>query len=143
MQIASTELSTTAIANQPANTTQKANALGYDAFLQLMIAQLKNQDPTEPLDASQYVSQLASFSGVEQAVKTNAKLDALLSSFSFQQADGLIGKYVQSADKATAGEVEAVRITSSGAVAILTSGKELKIDAGLTIRNDAPTAPSA
>lgn len=137
MQVASTSLSQSSVANQPTSTVKK-DTLGYDAFLQLLIAQLQNQDPTEPLDASQYISQLASFSGVEQAVKTNAKLDALLSSFSFSQADGLIGKYVSSADNATAGEVEAVRITSGGAVAILTDGREIKIDAGLTVRNDAP-----
>lgn len=115
-------------------TTQKTDTLGYDAFLQLLIAQMKNQDPTEPLDASQYLSQLASFSNVEQSVKTNAKLDALLSSFTFSQADSLIGRLVTSADGSVNGTVTAVRITSAGAVAVLDNGKEVLVGAGLTIQ---------
>lgn len=52
-------------------------ASDFDTFLQLLTTQLRNQDPEEPVDSTQYVSQLASFSAVEQQVRTNAKLDAL------------------------------------------------------------------
>jgi flagellar basal-body rod modification protein FlgD len=50
----------------------------YDMFLRLMTAQLKNQDPLQPLDGTEFVAQLAQFSGVEQQIKTNERLDSLL-----------------------------------------------------------------
>src|SRR5260221_314320 len=65
------------------------NTVDYNTFLQLLIAQMKNQDPTNPTDASQYMSQFAQLSTVEQAMQTNSKLDALLSSSALSQADGL------------------------------------------------------
>ena len=53
---------------------------------------MKNQDPTKPMDSAQFIAQLASFSDVEQAVKTNAKLDAMMSSLALTQAEGFIGR---------------------------------------------------
>lgn len=51
-------------------------------FLKLMIAQLKNQDPLEPVDPTQYVSQLATFSQLEQQTETNKQLATVSSSIS-------------------------------------------------------------
>ena len=68
------------------------NTVDYNTFLQLLIAEMKNQDPTNPMDTSQYMSQFAQLSSVEQAMQTNTKLDALLSSSALSQADGLIGR---------------------------------------------------
>jgi flagellar basal-body rod modification protein FlgD len=50
----------------------------FDEFLLLLTTQLKNQDPTQPLDPNQFTQQLVSFAGVEQAVATNKKLDSLV-----------------------------------------------------------------
>lgn len=105
----------------------------YNAFLRLLIAQMKNQDPTKPIDATQYISQIASFSNVEQAVQTNAKLDALMTSFALAQADGVIGRTITSADGSVSGQVASVRIVSGGAVAVLTSGREVLLGAGVVI----------
>ena len=91
----------------PAATTPAGAAgpdsLDYDAFLQLLIAQMKNQDPTKPTDPSQFISQLASFSGVEQAIKTNNKLDTLMTSLALTQAEGFIGRTVASSRRRTVG----------------------------------------
>ena len=57
-----------------------SNTVDYNTFLQLLVAEMKNQDPTNPMDTSQYMSQFAQLSTVEQAMQTNSKLDALLSS---------------------------------------------------------------
>ncbi len=45
------------------------STLDYNSFLKLLTAQMKFQDPTKPTDATQFVSQLASFSSVEQGIK--------------------------------------------------------------------------
>ena len=48
-------------------------------FLQLLIAQLKNQDPTNPTDGTAFVTQLATFTNVQQQTKATADLDSILS----------------------------------------------------------------
>lgn len=110
-----------------------SSSLDYDAFLQLMIAQMENQDPTDPMDTSEYMAQLASFTEVEQSILTNQKLDALLSSSTLDQAGSLIGKTATSADGETTGEIVSVKITSEGPYATLDDGSELLIEEGVTI----------
>ncbi len=114
-------------------TTGGADSLDYDSFLQLLIAQMKNQDPTNPTDPSQFVAQLASFSSVEQAIKTNNKLDNMMTSLALSQAEGFIGRTVASADGSVQGTVAGIRIISGGAVAILEGGQELPLAAGVTV----------
>jgi flagellar basal-body rod modification protein FlgD len=109
------------------------SALDGTAFLRLLIAQLKYQDPTKPVDPTQYVSQLAQFSGVEQAVKTNSLLDGLITTSALSQAEGMIGRTVASADGSVVGKINAMKILSDGSIAILDDGRELKLGAGVTV----------
>jgi flagellar basal-body rod modification protein FlgD len=70
----------------------------YTTFLKLLTAQMKNQDPLSPMDSTTFVSQLAQFSTVEQAVKTNTNLDTLMTQLKTteQRADlSLLGKSVE------------------------------------------------
>ncbi|MFM9726260.1 flagellar hook capping FlgD N-terminal domain-containing protein, partial [Streptomyces scabiei] len=88
---------TTTTSSNP-NKDAAAASLDYSTFLNLLLAQLKNQDPTKPMDSTEYMSQLASFSNVEQTIKTNAKLDSMLTTQSLSQAENLIGKTVSNSD---------------------------------------------
>lgn len=70
-------------------------ALGRDAFLKLLVAQLKHQDPLKPQDNAQFVAELAQFSSLEQAMGMNDRLDLLsMQSQGLQnsQVVGLVGK---------------------------------------------------
>ncbi len=49
----------------------------FDTFLKLLTAQVRNQDPLAPLDSTQFVEQLATFSSLEQQVQTNTLLQSL------------------------------------------------------------------
>ncbi|MGE0024087.1 MAG: flagellar hook assembly protein FlgD [Hyphomicrobium sp.] len=131
--------------NTQQTATKQTQTLDYDAFLMLLTAQMQYQDPTKPMDSTQFVSQLASFSGVEQAVKTNQKLDSLLVSQALGQVDDLIGKYVTSMDGKITGKVKEVHIYSNGTVVALEDGKELLLDAGVKISETPPEeeAPAA
>jgi len=50
----------------------------FNTFLTLLTAQLRNQDPLDPLDTDKFVSQLVEFSSVEQSIQTNRNLEALI-----------------------------------------------------------------
>ncbi|HZH11251.1 MAG TPA: flagellar hook assembly protein FlgD [Microvirga sp.] len=125
--IASSALGQTAAAGE------KTSTVSYDNFLKLLMTQMKNQDPTDPMKSTEYMAQLATFSQVEQAVKSNEKLDALLSSFALSQADSVIGRTVTSADGTISGKVTSVRITSEGPLATLSTGKELLLGQGIVV----------
>jgi flagellar basal-body rod modification protein FlgD len=110
-----------------------AASLNYDAFLQLLIAQMQNQDPTDPMDASQQISQLATFSQVEQTIKTNTNLESLIAQSSLSNASNYIGKTITSADGKTSGVIASVEVTSDGLTATTTKGGEIAIGEGITI----------
>ncbi|GAA0274107.1 hypothetical protein LNAOJCKE_4500 [Methylorubrum aminovorans] len=122
---------TTAAAAKAA--TSVASKMNADTFLKLLMAQLQNQDPTKPMDSTEYVGQLASFSQVEQATKTNQKLDSLLTSSFLNQADAIIGRTLTSADGLTTGTVQSVRVTGDGLMAKLTDGREMLLASGISI----------
>ncbi len=72
---------TTTTQTTASTTTSDKDTISSDfqTFLTLMTEQLKNQDPTSPIDSSDYAAQLANFSQVEQQVKTNDLLTTLSS----------------------------------------------------------------
>lgn len=80
--------------NEPAS----AGANDFQTFLTLLTAQMKNQDPLKPMESTEFVAQLASFSSVEQQIRTNDQLELLVDLFSVGPSTGLaewIGKEVR------------------------------------------------
>ena len=68
-------------------TTSSSSSLDKDAFLQLLVAQMKYQDPLEPTDNTEYISQLATFSELEE-------MQNMTASSNLQRASGLVGQEV-------------------------------------------------
>ncbi|NSY16241.1 flagellar hook assembly protein FlgD [Neorhizobium sp. AL 9.2.2] len=129
----SSATSTNATSSSKASSAAASASLDYDAFLQLLIAQMQNQDPTDPLDASEQISQLATFSQVEQSIQTNTNLESLIAQSSLSNASSYIGKTITSSDGKTSGVVESIEVTSDGLVATTDAGKEITIGDGITI----------
>ena len=77
MQVTSTSPSQAASQTQKTTTDKDEVNSDYDVFLQLLTAQVKNQDPLDPMSSDDFSSQLAQFSAVEQQVKTNDLLESL------------------------------------------------------------------
>lgn len=98
--------STTAASLSSTNTTIKDNqaiAQNFDQFLTLLTTQLKAQDPTAPLNTNDFTAQLVQFASVEQQIKSNTTLNALLQTTQTSNvatALGFVGKTV-SAEGAT------------------------------------------
>ncbi len=136
MNVTSATDSNSSSSTSSTSSTSSSNSVDYNTFLQLLIAEMKNQDPTNPMDTSQYMSQFAQLSTVEQATLTNSKLDSLLSSQALTQADGLIGRNVSFTDTtgaAVTGKIASVSINSDGSVATLEDGTKVAIGPGLTL----------
>lgn len=70
---------TAASSSAKPNAANAALSQNYETFLKLLTSQLSNQDPLNPVDSSQFTQQLVQYSQVEQQIKTNDKLESLLS----------------------------------------------------------------
>ncbi|WP_062212642.1 flagellar hook assembly protein FlgD [Aureimonas sp. AU12] len=116
-----------------ATSSEIKTGLDYNAFLQLLVAQMKNQDPLNPTDPTQQMSQLASFSNVEQSIKLNQKLEAMTTLTALTQANSLIGRTVTSGDKSVTGVVKSIQVTSDGTIATLATGKTVTLDTGVKV----------
>lgn len=71
---------------------KKNDNLGKDAFLQLLVAQMKYQDPLEPQDNSSFVAELAQFSALEQMTNVATNLESLSSIVSNMDTSVLVGQ---------------------------------------------------
>lgn len=111
----------------------KKSAVDYDTFLRLLVAQMKNQDPTDPMDSTDQIAQLATFSQVEQTIQTNKRLEMLLTSSNLSQAGSIIGHTLTNSDNTISGIIQQVKVTADGVTAILDTGKEVAVESGVTI----------
>lgn len=71
-----------ASASAPAATDDRMISSDFQTFLEMLTAQMNNQDPLNPIDSSDYAVQLATFSSVEQQVQTNDLLNNLIARMS-------------------------------------------------------------
>jgi flagellar basal-body rod modification protein FlgD len=115
------------------------NDLGKDDFLQLLIAQLRNQDPLKPMEDREFIVQLAQFRTLEQMEKMTASLDKLLEgqdklmqAQAVALASGLLGKTVATKD-GVAGAVSKVLI-AEGKPKLEVEGERVGLDAVTEVR---------
>ncbi len=99
------------------------SGLGKDDFLKLFVSQLQHQDPLSPMENTEFMSQMASFSTLEQVSKLAAANEQLAAQMSLTGAVGLLGRnvtYTDAAGAAQSGTVE--RVSTSGGKSVLTVG---------------------
>ena len=95
--------------------------MGKDAFLKLFVAQLQHQDPMNPMNDSEFMGQMASFSTLEQVSNLAAANERVASNLTSSSAIGLIGRtvsYVDENDQIHTGKVD--KVTTAGGVPKLT-----------------------
>lgn len=97
--------------------SQSANDIRTD-YMRLLVTQLQNQDPLEPMDNNQMASQLAQLSELEQLENMNSAFRSVLATQQRLQATALIGKQVSffptGSETLVTGRVEEVKLTDLG-----------------------------
>lgn len=99
------------------STSEAENSLGQDAFLKLLVAQLKYQDPLNPADGADFMAQTAQFAMVEKLNEMQKQGEATVTGQQQMQALQMVGKqvaYVDETGMARQGTVESVRLSSLG-----------------------------
>ncbi|MGV8846789.1 flagellar hook assembly protein FlgD [Tessaracoccus sp.] len=128
-------------ANTPASTPDNTQ-MTKDTFLKLLIAQVKFQDPSKPMDNSAMIAQSAQFTQVEkmdELVKQNAELLLNQRMLSAGQLAGTQVTYLDDAGTVRSGRVDSVRINETEPLAMI-GGKEVPIGRIQTISQGAPPA---
>jgi flagellar basal-body rod modification protein FlgD len=95
---AATPATQTAVKSEPKSTGAMSAGSDFQTFLTLLTAQMRNQDPLKPMDSTEFVAQLASFSSVEQQVRTNDQLEQIFTAMSGGSSAGIaqwIGREVR------------------------------------------------
>ena len=92
-----------------ANGRKTSNELGKDDFLKILIAQLSNQDPTSPLENTEFIAQMAQFSSLEQMTNMSQNFEKLAGMINSSEAQSLLGKTVEldAGDTSVTGQVQA------------------------------------
>jgi flagellar basal-body rod modification protein FlgD len=140
----------TALGGAPTQTAPAArpDSLGKDAFLKLLVAQLRYQDPSSPADSSQFMSQTAQFTQVEKLEEIAKASTDMLAAQGLLASSTLVGRTVTYADpdgNDVSGVVTSARFGPEGPVLrVGPAGSEVAVSAIKEIRQDTPasTAPS-
>ena len=119
-----------AVLNQQVNTLNKANVvngrpinntLGKDDFLKLLITQMSHQDPTSPMENTEFIAQMAQFSSLEQITNMNQSFQQMNAVLASNQATQVLGKTV---------EVDLNGASASGVVDAVTYGENPQVRIG-------------
>ena len=123
---------------KPNTSTGSANTLDKDAFLKLLVAQLKYQDPSSPTDSSQFMAQTAQFTQVEKLDEIAAAVTQSLTAQTVFGANSLVGRTVTWQDAKgndLSGQVVAATFTTSGPMLTVgTDGTQISMGDVTTVR---------
>lgn len=132
----------TAAQEAPSSTTLQG--FDKDTFLQLLVAQVKYQNPMEPTSSMEFLSQAAQYAGIEQLQRVAEGQAELRSMQLVVIATSMIGQNVTAldeiADELVSGVVESVRFGAEPMLVI--DGREIPLSAVTTVNNQAPSTDS-
>jgi flagellar basal-body rod modification protein FlgD len=130
-----TPLSLTSGAATPASALSASSQLDQDTFLRLMVAQLRNQDPMNPTDSSQFLAQTAQFTSLEKLGQVAHQTQQAFSAQMAFGASSLVGRTVTYTDgqgTEVTGHVSSVRFGPTGPLLGI-DGAEVALDRVVTV----------
>ncbi|XQY93514.1 flagellar hook assembly protein FlgD [Metabacillus sp. HB246100] len=116
--------------NRPVSSTGNSS-LGKDEFLKILMTQLQNQDPLNPMEDKEFIAQMAQFSTLEQTTNMTSMLEKFLNTFSEENPilvySEMIGKKIdwENSDSKGSGTVKSVKQSEKGILLELDNGKEI------------------
>jgi flagellar basal-body rod modification protein FlgD len=116
--------------NYTTSTAAPNNQLGKDEFLQILVTQLKNQDPLKPMEDKEFIGQMTQFSNLEQLTNLNKMMETFLThqlNTTLADKSYLIGKSISWESEISSGEgvVRAISLKSSQLMAEVEGHSEL------------------
>jgi flagellar basal-body rod modification protein FlgD len=130
---------------QIGSSNQSLNDVG--AFYKLLVAEIGNQDPTNPMDNKELVLQLSQFSTLEATKELNTNMTTFIEQNALSSATGLIGKEVTYLDvdgtgESVTGVATAIARTSDDSFAVVINGIQIPVDYVLNVA-EAPVSEAA
>jgi flagellar basal-body rod modification protein FlgD len=118
------------------STAQSQKTLDQQDFLNLLITQLKNQDPLDPMKDTEFVAQMANFSSLQQMTTMNTNMEKLLQSQQQQNgatAVSMIGKQITDVN-GSSGVVTGVKMADDG-IRLVVNGSEVLLSNIREVKN--------
>ena len=112
--------------------------LGQDEFLQLLVVQMRNQDPLKPVSDTEFIAQMAQFSNLEQTKAMSSDIAQLRQSSAFTQATALMGKQVSllsGGSTFTKGIVTDLTV-KDGEVSLIVNGKTYELGQVVSVNSE-------
>lgn len=130
---------------QIGSSSQSLNDVG--AFYKLLVAEISNQDPSNPMDNKDLVLQLAQFSSLEATKELNTNMNTFIEQNALSSATGLIGREVTYLDiggtgQTITGVATAITRTSNDSFAVVVNGVPVPVDYVLNVA-EAPVSETA
>lgn len=133
------------LSNKPSTSKAGSSSLGKDEFLKILMAQLANQDPMNPMEDKEFIAQMAQFSQLEQTTNMTNMLEKFINiqkqSDSILKYSEMIGKQVEWKNEdgeSESGIVKSIKQSETGIVLELENGKEISSDYVTTVKMPEP-----
>ncbi|MGM0873671.1 MAG: flagellar hook assembly protein FlgD [Bacillota bacterium] len=128
------------LSNKPSASNAGKSGLGKDEFLKILMAQLQNQDPLNPMEDKEFIAQMAQFSTLEQTTNMTSMLEKFINtqkqSDSILKYSEMIGKQVEwknAEEEASSGIVKSIKQSETGIFLELENGKEISSDSVIKV----------
>ena len=118
--------------------------MGQTEFLNLLVTQMRNQDPLKPVSDTEFIAQMAQFTSLEQSKEMSADVQKLRQSYALTQGTGLLGKEVKVATGEnenlvfTKGIVTDLEVNKDGDVSLILNNQAFALDSVIAVNSGAP-----
>ena len=112
--------------------------LGQDEFLQLLVVQMRNQDPMKPVSDTEFIAQMAQFSNLEQTKTMSSDIKQLRQSTAFNQATALMGNQVRllSGESTFTKGIVTDLTVKDGEVSLIVNGKTYELGQVVSVSSE-------
>ena len=121
-----------------------AKTMGQTEFLNLLVTQMRNQDPLKPVSDTEFIAQMAQFTSLEQTKAMTTDIQKLRQSYALTQGTGLLGKEVKVATDEnedqvfTKGIVTDLKVNKDGGVSLIVNNQAYALDSVIAVNSETP-----